>query len=220
MSWLTNQDRELLEAAIIHTPCCMLFSKPSGDILWANNAFVKWSGYTLFELQSMTWMELTVTDENLRADIAEAQEMAKNDGYSIFYSVMKQYIPKHGQPCWGLLHVMRYPPLGDLTCCVCVWDPIKESFTESFNLIRDTANKGNKAMQDMTNALNDLKKAVIPEETPLSQKAVLILMRLIATYPKRSMAIALFFFVLFLGNLAVDTIQKYKSIITIQQPSP
>lgn len=111
-----------------------LVNKPDGTIVWANNAFCIWSQYTLSELQGMTWMQLSVPDANLRADI---EELKKLDDYSPIYTVKKQYIPKGSRPEWGILSVMRYPVSGDIDFCLCTWEPLKNGTAAAFELAMD-----------------------------------------------------------------------------------
>lgn len=205
MSWLTNQEREVLEVALLHSPCCILVSTTSGQILWANDCFVDWIGYTLSELQTKTWMEISVQDSSLVADILEARAL---DGYQQSYSVQKQYIPKHSRPRWGTLHVLRYPAIGPIACCICVWEPMEKDTDPAYEVAK-------KAVDKMETEFAELRKLIEQAEaTSLVEKAMLISIKLCITYPKTAMACFLFCVLVIGGNAALDAINNTRKLMS------
>lgn len=128
-SWIDEAPLEWLQTWAKHSPTMLLVSTADGKILWANTAFCEWSKYTLSELQRLTWMQLSVQDETLEADLQEAQKL---DAYHPTYTITKQYIPKNEKPVWGQLAVLRYPLTGDIECCLCTWDPLKNGTATAF----------------------------------------------------------------------------------------
>lgn len=128
-TWIDESPLERLQIWAKHSPTMLLVSTLDGKIIWANAAFCEWSKYTLSELQRLTWMQLSVQDENLTAAIQEAQKL---DAYHPTYTITKQYIPKNEKPVWGQLAVLRYPLTGDIECCLCTWDPLKNGTATAF----------------------------------------------------------------------------------------
>ena len=90
----------------------MLFSTAEGEILWANEAFLQWIGYTLEEFtrknNPVTWQDISVRDESLEADMISSRKL--QEGKLAHYLIRKFYVPKHGSPQFVELFVRRYPP--------------------------------------------------------------------------------------------------------------
>ena len=145
--WIDEiQDDQVLRTWLKHCPGLKLVSKLDGEIVWANYAFCEWSQYTLNELRSMTWMELSVPDKNLKADIDEAQNL---DAYNPSYAIKKQYSPKGLKPEWGVLHVMRYPLTGPIEVCLCTWEPLKNGTATAFALAMEKSEEIHKRLNAM-----------------------------------------------------------------------
>jgi hypothetical protein len=136
-----------LRAWLKHTPAMKLVSTLDGKILWANSAFCDWSQYTLGELRKLTWMQISVPDESLRSDIDES---ARLDAYNPMYQVKKQYIPKGMKPEWGQLTVMRYPLTGEIECCFCTWEPLKNGTATAFAMAIENYKTIEKRIEEMT----------------------------------------------------------------------
>lgn len=146
--WIeTVATKEHLEAWIKHCPAMKLVSTLDGSILWANAAFCEWSQYTLNELRKISWMQLSVPDANLEADINEAKNL---DAYNPMYQIKKQYIPKGSKPEWGQLTVMRYPLTGPIEVCLCTWSPLQNGTATAFAMAMDHCTKLDKRIEDMT----------------------------------------------------------------------
>lgn len=94
----------------------------------------------------MTWMELSVPDKNLKADIDEAQNL---DAYNPSYAIKKQYSPKGLKPEWGVLHVMRYPLTGPIEVCLCTWEPLKNGTATAFALAMEKSEEIHKRLNAM-----------------------------------------------------------------------
>lgn len=104
------------------SPNMMLFSTAEGDVLWANESFLTWIGYTLEEFtrkdNPITWKDISVRDSSLEADIRSASRM--KEGKLSHYLIRKFYVPKNGSPQFVELHVRRYPPNGGEPMAICV----------------------------------------------------------------------------------------------------
>jgi len=205
MTWLAIQDRQLLEITIRHLECCILTSTVDGKILWANAAFVDWSGYTLSELQAMSWMDLSVRDGSLLADKFEAKQL---DGYQQEYRVRKQYIPKQSKPVWGMLRVLRYPAIGELQCCICTWHPVADQSQEAYDLATESIDKMSSELQKLSDALSSHISQSLFEATIVS------CLKLSIKYPKAAWAVFVTIVVVIGGNAGFDLLTKVLSILT------
>ncbi len=210
MSWLDQQPIEVLRAAILHSPSCFLFSTFDGRMLWANDSFLSWIGYTQSEIQSRTWMEISVKDQNLEADLEAARRLA--DGYQQTYIVQKQYIPKNSRPKWGTLFVMRYPPMGDISMAICVWEPMVLDTEIAFQFAKEGVAKMETELAELRRLLEQA------EATSLVEKAMLIGMKLVITYPKTSTAVFMFCCLVVGGNAALDAMQNVKKLMNPLAP--
>ena len=91
-------------------------------------------------------MGISVPDKNLEADISEMQSL---DAYRPCYVIKKQYIPKGSKPEWGILTVMRYPLSGEIQCCLCTWEPLKNGTATAFALAMEKFDEINKRLEIM-----------------------------------------------------------------------
>jgi hypothetical protein len=203
--WLEQQERPMLEIAMWHSECCMLCSTVDGKILWANLAFIDWSGYTLTELTAMSWMDLSVRDGSLMADEFEA---AKLDGYMQSYSVRKQYIPKQQKPVWGTLKVLRYPSIGLMQCCICTWHPLHDDSKEAFALAVESIHSMSSELQK----LNDMVNAI--EARSLLESTIVMMLKLGIKYPKSAWAILVTLVILVGGNAGFDLLVKVTTVLS------
>jgi PAS domain-containing protein len=96
----------------------MLFSDHEGKILWANEAFLSWIGYSYSEFtrpdKPVTWKQISVPDASLDADIDMANRTYHGEMDS--YVIRKFYIPKNQSPQFVELFVRRFPPTKDGSC--------------------------------------------------------------------------------------------------------
>lgn len=198
--WLDNiADSDVLRCWVHHCPAMKLVSTMDGKILWGNMAFCEWSQYTLSELTKLTWMQLSVADENLEYDIAEAKRL---DAYNPIYQVRKQYIPNGGKPEWGVLTVMRYPLAGEMQFALCTWTPLKNGTAEAFTLAMENGNRVAKRLDGMTTVLNTLTSQT--EE----DRYVLSTINMIRKHPKAVMAFIVVTLGLFGMNNTLEFLQR------------
>jgi hypothetical protein len=130
MAWIDTAPPELLKVFARNASVCIMITKIDGTILWANHAFCELMRYTLQELIDLGWIKISVDDASLRADIEEASRL---DAYNLSYSVTKQFTPKNSAPLWGVLNVMRYPSFGEMECCCCTFEPLKNGTATAFS---------------------------------------------------------------------------------------
>lgn len=174
--WLDETaNADHLRTWIKHCPAMKLVSTIDGQILWANAAFCEWSQYTLNELRRMTWMQLSVPDDNLRSDIDETRNL---DAYNPTYQVQKQYIPKGSRPEWGNLTVMRYPLAGPIECCLCTWEPLKNGTAAAFSQAMDHYVTLNQKIEAMTTEIKTLSGRSDEEEWAIKS------FRIVRRHPK------------------------------------
>lgn len=110
--WLTKQKREVLEDWVRRTKTPMLSTLPDGTILWTNEAFERFLGYTSAELAGeKTWVELTRQDDDLEFDQQMVADVVA--GHQTDYQLRKHYQQKSGQYRECVIDVMRYPLQGE-----------------------------------------------------------------------------------------------------------
>lgn len=128
-----------------------LISKPTGEILDASPEFMRWIGYTHDELTRLTWMQISVQDDSLNADLHSVNNLTPYDPFCI---VRKQYVPKNDKPAWGELTVTRHPMSGDkIEYCFCTWHPLKNGTAEAFAKAIENGLLVEKRINEMTTVL-------------------------------------------------------------------
>ena len=188
-----------LRTWIKHCPAMKLVSTLDGQILWANASFCDWSQYTLTELRRLTWMAISVPDKSLEADIDEARNL---DAYNPTYQVKKQYIPKGAKPEWGQLTVMRYPLSGEIECCLCTWEPLKNGTATAFAMAMQHTQRLDARIEAMTMEL----RAVTTQTD--EDKFVLGAIRMVQRHPKIAAAFVAFALSIFGLNNVVELLQR------------
>ena len=188
-----------LRTWIKHCPAMKLVSTLDGQILWANSAFCDWSQYTLTELRKMTWMAISVPDKNLESDIDESRNL---DAYNPTYQVKKQYIPKGSKPEWGQLTVMRYPLSGEIECCLCTWEPLKNGTATAFAMAMEHTAKLDARIEAMTAEL----RAVTTQSD--EDKFVLGAIRMVQRHPKIAASFLFIALSIFGLNNVVELLQR------------
>jgi hypothetical protein len=188
-----------LRTWIKHCPAMKLVSTLDGQILWANAAFCDWSQYTLTELRRLTWMAISVPDKNLESDIDEAKNL---DAYNPTYQIKKQYIPKGAKPEWGQLTVMRYPLSGEIECCLCTWEPLKNGTATAFAMAMEHTQKLDARIDAMTTEL----KAITTQTD--EDKFVLGAIRMIQRHPKVAAGFIIMALSIFGLNNVVELLQR------------
>lgn len=197
--WIDDASDEILRTWVKHSPTMKLVSLLNGEILWANAAFCEWSQYTLSELRKLTWMQISVPDKNLEADIDETKRL---DAYNPTYAVKKQYIPKSSAPEWGTLTVMRYPLTGEIQCCLCTWEPLKNGTAKAFAMAMDHTQEIDRKLAAMTAEIQTLTKQTDED------KFVLGTIRLVQRHPKLAVAFLFVAASVFGLNNIVELLQR------------
>lgn len=123
MSQLFRDNPPLGEQLFRTADTMMMLSGFAGEIHDANNRFLDWIGYSLYEftreVAPVTWIDLTLQGADLEADQNEAVRCQR--GEISAYRVRKHYLPKNGLPKLVELYVRRYPEYGDehnFTCFI------------------------------------------------------------------------------------------------------
>jgi hypothetical protein len=188
-----------LRTWVKHCPAMKLVSTLDGKILWANAAFCDWSQYTLSELRKLTWMQISVPDKNLESDIDETKNL---DAYNPSYQVKKQYVPKGSKPEWGQLTVMRYPLSGEIECCLCTWEPLKNGTATAFAMAMEHTKKIDERLEAMTTELKVMTGRSDEENFILSG------IRMVQRHPKVAAACLAFALSIFGLNNIVELLQR------------
>lgn len=175
--WIDTTTDEHLRTWVRHCPAMKLVTTIDGRILWANMAFCEWVKYRLDELLRMTWKDLSVNDEALAADIDEASRLSP---YNPVYVIRKRYIPQGDVGQWGYLTVMRYPLSGEIECCLCTWEPVKNGAVTAFSLAMEHSEKLEHKMTELT---AEIRKVTTRSE---EEDWVLATIRIARRYPKRA----------------------------------
>lgn len=213
--WIDTVSDETLRVWAKHSPTQKIVSKLDGQILWANHAFCEWSQYTLSELLKMTWMQLSVPDANLAADIEEVKRL---DAYNPSYVVKKQYIAKGSAPEWGHLTVVRYPLTGEPEYFLCTWEPLKNGTARAFTLAMEHSEKIDQRMKEMTAELKTL--TTLSEE----EKFWISCVSMIRKHPKIAVAFLIIALSVFGLNNVLELFQRVGIVPeiphTVQQSPP
>jgi len=198
--WIDTVAKEdHLKTWLKHCPAMKLVSTPDGRILWANPAFCEWSQYTLNELLKLTWMQISVPDENLKADIDETNNL---DAYNPTYQVKKQYVPKAAKPEWGQLTVMRYPLTGPIECCLCTWEPLKNGTAAAFAQAMDNFTHISQRLDAMTTEIK-----IVTTQTD-EDKFILSTIRMIQRHPRIAASFLIIALSIFGLNNIVELLQR------------
>ena len=197
--WIDDAPEDILRTWVKHSPTMELVSLLDGTILWANPAFCDWSQYTLSELRKMTLMQISVPDKNLEADIDETKRL---DAYNPSYVVKKQYVPKSSAPEWGHLTVMRYPLTGDIQCCLCTWEPMRNGTAKAFTVAMEHYSAIDRKLEAMTAEIQTLTKQSDED------KFVLGTIRLLQRHPKAALFFLLLVASVFGLNNIVELLQR------------
>ena len=159
-----NNHTDLAHEMLQNSGQMWLISTEYGEILWANEAFCEFIGYTMYEFRrdkdGIKWHDITLHDESLEADIAQAQAAINGDIKS--YKVRKWYIPKNSAPIFVELYVRRYPPNRENKAEFLVVEVIKLS-DESAKLLAsydELSKKTEMNMGKLTERMTDLVESV------------------------------------------------------------
>jgi PAS domain-containing protein len=189
MTWIDKLEGcEDLKDFIKHTTTCVIVSNPVGDILWANNAFLHWSGYTLVELSRYGWKQISVPSEDPNADVHFVSEW---DRFTPIHTIQKQYYRKNKEPVWGTLTAMRFPSSGDIQFCISTWIPTADTGSDAIGIVSNLVDHNVKTLRELRDS--------IEKYTSLSQEQRFIMTatELAKKYPKITWAIIALGFGLF-----------------------
>jgi PAS domain-containing protein len=214
MSWIDDLDGcDEIKDFMRHTTTCVIVSNPAGAILWANNAFLAWSGYTQTELCRYGWKQISVPGEEEDADVIF---VSKWDNFTPIHTIQKQYYRKNKEPVWGTLTAMRFPSSGDIQFCICTWMPASDAGSDTIGIVSNLVDHNVKILRELQDSIEQF--------TTLSQEQRFIVTatELAKKYPKVTWAIIAFGFGLFGLNNALEilkTIHVVPPVIT-SAPQP
>jgi hypothetical protein len=144
-------------------------------------------------------MSISVPDKSLEADVDEARNL---DAYNPTYQVKKQYIPKGAKPEWGQLTVMRYPLSGEIECCLCTWEPLKNGTATAFAMAMEHTQRLDARIEAMTMEL----RAVTTQTD--EDKFVLGAIRMVQRHPKIAASFLFIALSIFGLNNVVELLQR------------
>jgi hypothetical protein len=144
-------------------------------------------------------MAISVPDKSLEADVDEARNL---DAYNPTYQVKKQYIPKGAKPEWGQLTVMRYPLSGEIECCLCTWEPLKNGTATAFAMAMEHTQRLDARIEAMTMEL----RAVTTQTD--EDKFVLGAIRMVQRHPKIAAGFLFIALSIFGLNNVVELLQR------------
>lgn len=193
--WIDEQGVNILRAWLKSTSAPMAVSLPGGEILWVNPALESMLGYSLHEMQGLTWTELTSNPEENAIELNLAEETA--EGKRIRYTYRKSYKTKFGQPIPCVSDVLRYPQTSQFECLLVfilplshgypfVIDKISEIHTIMEELIKHQKEDGQNKV-----GFNDIGK-------------------LIKNYPKSSLFVGLLLAILLFGERVIQIIEMLR----------
>jgi hypothetical protein len=189
MTWIeTLEGCDEIKDFLRHTTTCVIVSNPAGDILWANNAFLAWSGYSQNELKRYGWKQISVPGDDADADVNFVSEW---DRFTPIHSIQKQYYRKNKEPVWGVLTAMRFPTSGDIRFCICTWVPATDEGSDTIGIVTNLVDHNVKTLKELQTS--------IEQYTSLSeeQRFIVTATELAKKYPKLTWAIIAFGFGLF-----------------------
>lgn len=105
--------------------CPMFVVGGNKEILWVNQSFELVLGYTAEELLNLHIEALTHDAEEWDMDTKMMATLVK--GYRLEYHVRKQLRKKSGEPVTALIHVLRWPPYGDVECFLITAIPVSHA---------------------------------------------------------------------------------------------
>ena len=130
-SWIKQQATdELLKQWIFNSPSQKFVTSPTGEIMYANAAFITWSKYRMGEI-----LKLNIADMcSDGGEIADDAELATISTANPVIHQKRQFRPKDEASQWGHLTVQRHPITGGLECLLCTWQPLQNGTASAFAL--------------------------------------------------------------------------------------
>lgn len=195
-----------LATEMLHRSANMwMISDANGAVYWANQAFLEFIGYSLHEFtrahNPVTWMDITLKDDSLDADIAQAQAAHRGDFAS--YTLRKFYIPKASAPVFCELWVRRYPPDLSQNCDLFIVEVVQLA-------------NGNAKMalsyEQLATSLNDRITELGHHMEALSSTSLNGLVNWLSARPKIGVIVLLVLLTLLFGNRVIEIMQLVFSI--------
>lgn len=116
--WI-DQQSDAVSHWLTASKCPMLVSTADGSVRWVNRATEDLFGYTSSEFlgigtKPLSWEDLTIDQRDIAAD--HAMVAALMAGERSEYTLAKSYRSKTGSPIPTRIHVLRWPPVGEVEC--------------------------------------------------------------------------------------------------------
>lgn len=183
---------------------------PDGTFKYANESWCKRLGYTWFELQRMSWKEITPISADLAADEANVQALV--DGDIEEYILQKPYMAKGGYTVEGTIHVMRFPRSGPIKYCLVDWIPMQSSSGELLHYAMQVMTSLTDAVDRNTSSTQMIRESL--EQSAWVGRLVNKLMDVTEKYPKRATIGLVVFFLVVVGyTQGPETAERWLSII-------
>lgn len=214
-----------------HADSMFLLTGTKGEIYWANRSFLNWIGYSLIEFtrkhNPVTWIQFTVPDENLEADIQQARLCESGELNS--YRVRKDYIPKNQHAKLVEINVRRYPETGPFKFFVVEVEPLfngHERMARTYEKLAGELNKSLKAVRTEQLSIVEFigsvqKMAEVQEEMVKAQKEMVQEQKLnrssglngaffwLVDHPKVGIPVGLFFAAILFGDRVLEIIDRF-----------
>lgn len=221
--WISKQEKDLMELLIRDSDIPIYFSGPVGNILWANQAFEEFIGYTLWELTSgssgkgIAGEKLTVSGESLDADKEMNRQCISGERYK--YTIKTQYIPKNDKPVWVELNVIRYPVVNELQCFIVIVSPLKNGTQTAFNLCMDRVKEFSEELRKVKQGVEEMEKEIVGgvkdalQVQTETEQIFSAIARLINRNPRVSAGVTMVIMVMILGTQLVQAIETVKKLM-------
>ena len=90
--------------------------RPDNRFMWVNSSYERLVGYSLSELRTMTWMQITAM-EDVGGDLASVESVIRDDATN--YTLTKHYRHRSGDMVLVELTVWRFPEgFGEMSCFI------------------------------------------------------------------------------------------------------
>lgn len=224
MRWLSDQaQRDLLEGWLATTDSPMLASLADGTVLWANEAFHDFIGYSSYELYGrdnpspVRWTDFSVPDQSLAADMAMAESAQR--GEIERYDVIKYYRPRSKAPVLCKLCVQRWPKAGEQVDAFLVTVlPLENGAHAAMQEMMGKTNQFIEAFSRLQSSMDNMAASLhqsITEMRTVSdlEAAAAAWARIAMRYPKIAFAVALSIVVLLIGPQSIENFKAIKHLI-------
>lgn len=199
MSWLEHIKPEGLRDWIRYTYVPMLASLPDGTILWANPSCERLTGYTLPELEKLSWRDLTIDIDDREADIEMA--LATEAGERKQYQIRKQYKHKTGMDPQVLIDVLRHPQNGEFKCFFVSIIPLDEGYDQALKEVKKL-----RLIMEVFLRNEQSKPGTLDKLSVWAEK-----------HPKMAFFTGIVTFIFLFGDRALEIIKSVMSLISFKQ---